>query len=569
MKLNRNERSRTFILFVFILFWVGGVVTALVKHQILEYDKNINRVKAHSSKVSEVHSKRGTIYDRNGEVLAMSVMSHTAYLSNLNKKESLKVLGYMKKTLGLTYKKLIRLRKRVKRGQRIILVERKIDDDRYKKLLTYNKSLKDGSSLFFVEEYKREYPQGHLASHVLGGVNSAEVGAYGVEFGAEKYVKGKDGKVQLLLDARRKVYELQYIKKPVKGRDVWLTIDSAIQFFVEKELMDTVKKYNAKGGSVVVMDSRNGELLAMASYPNYDPARLRYLKSSSEALRNRAVSFVYEPGSTFKIILAASALKNQICYPQQIFDCMNGKFKYKDRTIYDDHVYKALSFEDIFVHSSNVGSAQIGIRLGKKRYYKAIREFGFGSKTGVMLSGEERGLLRPTSTWSSVAIAYIAHGYGLSVTPLQMTRAFNVVASGGVLHNPRLVSRIGEHEENPNKPVKIINQGTQSRLVSIMKEVVNRGTGKKTFIPGMEVAGKTGTAKKVVNRKYRRVYVASFGGFFPASNPRVTIFAVIDEPKGKKYGGDVAAPLFKTIAEKLAIYLRIYPELDSRTDIRI
>ncbi len=569
MKLNRNERSRTFVLFLFILLWVGWVCTALVKHQILEYDKNLNRVKTHSSKTSEVHSKRGTIYDRNGEVLAMSVMSHTVYLSNIDKKNSLSILTYLKKTLGLTYSKLIKLRKRVKRGQRIILVKRKIDNIRYKKLYKYNKELKEGSSLFFMEEFRREYPQGRLASHILGGVNSAEVGAYGVEFGAEKYIKGKDGKVQMLLDARRKVYQFQYITKPLEGSDVWLTIDSAIQFFVEKELKDTVAKYNAKGGSVIVMDSHNGDLLAMASYPDYNPAGLRFLKSSSEALRNRAVSFVYEPGSTFKIILAASALNNQICYPQQIFDCMNGRFKFKDRTIYDDHSYKALSFEDIFVHSSNVGSAQIGIKLGKNRYYKAIREFGFGKKTGVMLSGEERGLLRPVSRWSAVSIAYIAHGYELSVTPLQMTRAFNAVASGGTLFSPRLVARIDDRAEGVLKPVKVLTRGTQSRLVSIMKEVVSRGTGKKTFIPGMEVAGKTGTAKKVINRKYRRVYVSSFGGFFPASNPRVTIFAVIDEPKGKKYGGDVAAPLFKSIAEKLAIYLRIYPELDSKTDIRI
>jgi cell division protein FtsI (penicillin-binding protein 3) len=228
-----------------------------------------------------------------------------------------------------------------------------------------------------------------------------------------------------------------------------------------------------------------------------------------------------------------------------------------------------LSFEEIIIHSSNIGAAKIAERLGKTRYYEGIRKFGFGKRIGIRLPGEEKGIFKPLSRWTGVSLQFLAYGYEIAVTPLQMARAFNVIASGGYMIQPYILKKIEGIFPKKKRSVKLLSPGTVHRMSDIMTEVVNTGTGKRTRITGINIAGKTGTSKRIRKNKNKEKYVPSFGGFFPAENPRVTMFVVIDEPKGQHFGGDVAAPLFKSIAEKLLIYLKIFPNSNGKSEIRI
>ncbi len=567
IKINKKERNRAFILFIVFSIWVLFIVYKLVKIQVFDYTKYISKVKSQCNRIFSLHPKRGTIYDCNGDVLAISIKTKSAFLSNKDKKESMKIYRLLSKKISLTNGERKNIKKRINKDRKFIWIKRKLEDREYKKLKKIKNDLSSKSTLGFVDEYKRIYPQKTLAAHALGGVGVDEQGLCGIEYSVDSLIRGKGGKVKVLIDARGKIFEIEYLKQPVAGKDIFLSIDSSVQFFVEKELKRTVEKFRAKRGSVIVMNSRDSSILAMASYPFYDPSRIKY--TSQRVLKNAAVSFLYDPGSTFKIILASSALENGVCYPQQVFNCYNGIFHIKNRTIYDVHPYDKLTFEKIIINSSNIGAARIGLRLGKEKYYRTLKSFGFGSKTGINLPAEEYGILNSLKRWSNISVAFLSFGYEIAVTPIQMVRAFNVIASGGYLIKPNILKGVDRIVLPEVRKVKILSSSTRHIMTSIMIEVVNTGTGKQAKIEGIDIAGKTGTAKKLKNGRYEDCYVSSFGGFFPAQDPRITMFIVIDEPKGKYYGGEVAAPLFKRITKRLLIYLNIFPELDKRNEIRI
>lgn len=567
VEVNKNERNRVFVLFVIIALWVLLIGTALVKTQVLDYGKNIAKVRAQSNRTLALHPKRGTIYDNQGEVLAISVKAKSAFLNNKNKGDSFRLFNRVRRTIPLKWKAIKDIRKRIKRADKFIWIKRKLTDREYERLAKIKVKTEGESALDFIEEYKRIYPQVKTASHILGGVGIDEQGLYGLEYSTNEMIKGKGCEVKVERDAKHRVYKFQHLTRPTNGKDIHLTIDSSVQFFVEKELKDVVKKYKARSGSVVVMDCHTGAILAMATYPDFDPGNIRNL--SPNIIKNRAISFLYDPGSTFKIIVASNALNGNICSPQQVFNCHNGSYKVRDRTIPDDHAYDRLSFEEVVIFSSNIGAAKIGERLGKKRLFQGIRKFGFGQKIGISLPGEEKGILHPVNAWSGVSLQFLSFGYEINVTPIQMTRAFNVLASGGFLVEPYIIKEIDGVPVKRKPDVQILSPGTVQRMKTIMMEVVKKGTGKKARIAGIDIAGKTGTTKKTRRRSKRRKYVSSFGGFFPAMNPKVTMFVVIDEPKGAFYGGDVAAPLFKSIADRLLIYLNIFPELDNKNEIKL
>jgi len=567
MKINRKERNRTFLVFLMFIFWTLVIVFTLVKSQIFNYNKYLSKIKAQSHRIFSLHPKRGTIYDSKGEVLAISIKAKSAFLSNKNHADSLRILHQVKKLISLSSRDSKNITSRIRRGEKFIWIKRKLDHDGYLRLKKTKVNHQYKSVLGFIDEYKRVYPHKTTAAHLLGGVGIDEQGLYGVEYALDSVIRGKGSRVKVLLDARRKIFNFQYLDEPVSGRDVYLSVDYAIQFFVEKELKKTIRTYSAKGGAVLVMNSLDGSILTMASYPSYNPDRIKYIPGY--ILKNNAISFLYDPGSTFKIVLASSALENKVCYLQQIFNCHNGIYHLGGRDIIDVHPYKNLTFEDIIVKSSNIGAVRVGLRLGKERYFKTIEKFGFGRRTGIRLPAEEKGIVNPLKRWDSFSIASLAFGYEISVTPIQMLRAFNVIASGGYLISPRIIKKIDGIRPTESSRVRIVSPSTQSKMLSIMTEVVNRGTGKKSRVEGINVAGKTGTAKKIRRGKYDKVYVSSFGGFFPAQNPQITIYVVIDEPVGAFYGGDVASPLFKAIVEKLLIYLHIFPEMDQVNEIRI
>jgi cell division protein FtsI (penicillin-binding protein 3) len=568
MKINSGERKRTFLIFIFFCLWVLFIGASLVKIQVFEYGKNVSKVRSQSNRTFTPHSKRGTIYDRCGEVLAISVKAKSAFLSNKDKADSLRIFNrILRQKVHLTRKDKQNIKTRIKQGDKFIWIKRKLSDTEYQRLKKIKSLEGMQSSLDFIEEYKRIYPQNATACHILGGVGIDEQGLGGIEYSLNDIIRGKDCKVKVVQDARRKAFKLQYLEKPRNGKDIYLTIDSSIQFFVEKELEAAVKKHKAKSGTVIVMDTRKGEILAMAGFPNFNPINLKY--TSLKVIKNKAISFLYHPGSTFKIILASTALEQNLCSPQQTFRCYNGVYKVKDQVLTDEKPYDRLTFEEIIIYSSNIGAARIGQRLGRKKYYAGIKGFGFGTRTGLRLPAEERGILNPLNKWSGVSLAFLAYGYEIAVTPIQMTRAFNAIANDGYMIDPYIVKAIDGVVLKRSKKQKILSPGTVVRMKAIMEEVVKRGTGKTTRIEGIPIAGKTGTTKKIEKNKRTMHYVSSFGGFFPAKRPRVTMFIVIDEPKGQFYGGHVAAPLFKSIAERLLIYLKIFPELDKTNEIKL
>ena len=561
MKINYQGKKRFFSLSIFFFVWIFFITFKLFKLQIIDYTTYMAKVKAQINRVEDLHSKRGTITDRNGEILAISVQSKSVFLSNKDKEISLSTFRDFCRLLYLSNSQKIKVNKRIRRGEKFIWLKRKLTDEEYQKIQPLALSKQTAGTIDFIDEYRRVYPQNKIASHILGGVCIDEQALGGIETSLDSEIKGRGGKLKVLIDARKKIFQFKSLEQPVAGKDIHLSIDAVLQFLVERELADTIEKYQAAGGVVIVMNSVDAQILAMASYPDYCPEEI--WRTPAPVLKNKAISFLYDPGSTFKIVLAAAALENHACSLGEIFDCHNGVYMVKNRQITDVHPYDRLSFEDIFIHSSNIGAAQIGQRLGGEKYFQTIEKFGFGRRTGIMLPAEESGILNPPAKWSGLSLAFLSFGYEISVTPLQMAMAFNVLASGGYWIQPKILL----NTDSANQGQKILSPLSQQTLTAILTAVVDRGTGKKAGIQGIEIAGKTGTARKVKAGRYVSSYVSSFGGFFPAGNPQVTIFVMIDEPLGMYYGGDVAAPLFKSIAAKIMLYLKLFPDLPDRKEI--
>jgi len=556
MKINRQERNRTFAVFLVFGLWTLGILFTLVRHQVFNYNRYLEKVKAQSKGIVTLHPRRGTIYDRNGDILAISVQSHSAFLSAKEPDRCLKLFERIRRIVPVSSKDSLDIRRRIRRGDRFIWYRRKLEDADYHKLADVREKMDEPEVLNFIREYRRVYPQREVAAHLLGGVGIDEQGLFGVEYGLDRMVRGRGGKVRVQRDARRKVFAVEPIDEPRPGRDVTLTIDAPLQYMVQQELERGVRQFKARAGAAIVMDVDTGSILAMASFPAFRPDRA--WRTPYKRVRNKALSFLYEPGSTFKVILAAAALENRVVTPSQVFDCGNGSFTLRNRRIEDVHPYNRLSFRDIIVRSSNVGAARVGLALGPKRYYRAIRAFGFGRPVELDLPGTEAGLLTPPNRWSEVSPAFLAFGYEVMVTPMQMARAFNAIAAGGWMVEPRLLKRVeGVSLDNP-PGYRVVSVATARQIQDILREAVERGTGHKSQVPGMAVAGKTGTAKKVRNGEYTDSYVSSFGGFFPFPEPRYTLFVVVDEPRTMYYGGDVAAPLFKSICARMQITERVY-----------
>jgi len=366
-------------------------------------------------------------------------------------------------------------------------------------------------------------------------------------------------------DARQRSFS-SVEKSPEPGDDLVLTIDQTLQYIAEQELAGQVKQSNALGGTVIVMEPHSGEILAMASYPAFNPNY--YAKYSPEHWRNRAILSIYEPGSTFKIFTAATALEEHLTKPDDLIDCMNGSIVVGKHRIRDHKPYGILPVREVVAFSSNVGAVQLGFRIGKERFEKYIRSFGFGAPTFVDLPGEAKGLLRPSSQWPTVTLANIAMGQGIGVTPMQLVTAVSSIANGGYRLKPRIVlkSRSSAVEKVSFEPEaersRILSSQTTSELTEMLTGVVKRGTAKGSQLEGFSAAGKTGTAQKIdPNGRYSHSrFIASFVGFAPAERPALAMVVTIDEPRGHYYGGEVAAPVFRNIAEQALRYLSISPD---------
>jgi cell division protein FtsI/penicillin-binding protein 2 len=418
--------------------------------------------------------------------------------------------------------------------------------------------------VYFEKESKRFYPNRELAAHVLGYVGMDDEGLSGLEFAYQRKIGGSPGRVLLRTDARQRPFTSRE-KLPDPGEDLVLTIDQTLQYIAEQELAAQVKQSNALGGTVIVMEPHSGEILAMASHPSFNPNY--YAKYSPEHWKNRAILSIYEPGSTFKIFTAATALEEHLAKPDDLIDCMRGSIVVGKHRIRDHKPYGVLPVREVVAYSSNVGAVQLGFRIGKERFEKYIRTFGFGAPTAVDLPGEAKGLLRPSSQWPTVTLANIAMGQGIGVTPMQLVTAVSSLANGGYRVKPRIVQRTrsGSIEKvsfEPEGRTRILSQRTAAELTEMLTGVVKRGTAKSSQLEGFSAAGKTGTAQKIdPNGRYSHSrFIASFVGFAPAERPALAMVVTIDEPRGRYYGGEVAAPVFRNIAEQALRYLAISPD---------
>lgn len=561
------QHRRLLQLFAFLAAWAIVVVARLAQVQLVRHDEYVAKAMRQQERTISLSPVRGSILDARERVLAESVSAISIYADPQAVSEPREVAKVLAKipALGLTQREI---EKKFAGGGAFVWVARQLPTELGESIRRLRLP-----GIYFLDEHRRTYPRGTLAANVVGYSGLDGEGLAGIEHAFDARVRGRAGRVTLLRDARRGMYLVggEGANRAVDGNTVVLTIDSVVQFIAERALASVVEKYRASGGAAIVMNPADGALLAMASYPTFDPNRFRDFGAG--AWRNRAVQDMYEPGSTFKIVTAAAALEEGVVTPSQMLDCGNGAIQVGNIEIneHGGHRWSMLTFEDVMVHSSNVGTVRVGMSIGAERFYDYIRKFGFGQRTGVELPGETAGLLRRTQRWSQVSNASISIGQEIGVTPLQVTAAIAAVANGGTRVAPHIVDRVidadGKVVDKPERPapVRVISEKTAAVLNEILKSVVARGTGAKAALAEHIVAGKTGTAQKATRGGYSDRVVASFGGYVPADRPKLVILVVVDEPRGAQYGGDIAAPAFKEIAAAALRYLGVPPSIPARS----
>ena len=551
--------GRRQILGVLCLLWFGGVAARLYYFQVIQYVDLLAHGQRQQQRTIDVAPQRGAIYDRQMNPLAMSLGVDSIYAVPSELTEPQMVASLLAPVLGLDADEL---RAHFRTTHFFCWVKRRVTPEEAGRARDLN--LK---GVYFRRETKRFYPKGDLAAQAIGYVGLDDKGLGGIEYALDDQIKGKPGSVLLDSDAHRRTFHSTEWPG-IPGKNVVLTLDEKIQYLAEKALAEEVASAQAAGGVAIVQNPNTGEILAMASQPAFDPNNFN--ASSAAGRLNRAVGWVYEPGSTFKLISVAAALEEKLTTPEEMIDCQGGKIVLAGHTIHDDEPHYVLSVTDMLAESSDVGTIKLALRLGEDRLYRYIRAFGIGSKTGVELPGEERGLLQPPSRWSGISIGEMSIGQEAGVTPLQMVTMYSAIANGGILFEPRIIHDVflGEHHDAlpPAAGHRVLSEHTAEVMRQILTAVVDHGTGRAAQLAGYTSAGKTGTAQKVdADGSYSHsIHIASFIGFAPATHPVVTILVVIDSPVGAYYGAEVAAPVFRSIAEQTLGYLNVPQDNPSR-----
>jgi len=505
-----------------------------------------------------VPAARGTIFDRNGEPLAIGEQATTVY-ANPRQVDQPRVLTLAAvKELGVepevVYPHL------VDRTRGFVYVARKADPLRAEELEKLG-----FAGLGFYPEELRTYPQGRVASQVLGYAGLDNKGLEGLERSLEKVLGGRPGRQTIVKDPFGRALDVVSTKPETPGRNVRLTIDHQIQANAEAVLEETVRRYGARAASAIVMDPHSGAVLAMAVAPGFNANR--FGTTRADRRRNRAVTDTYEPGSTFKLVTIAAALEEGVVTPASSFR-LRPSIRVADRVIHEAHIRgtERMTVRRIVERSSNIGTITIAQRLGEGRLASWIDRFGFGRPTGIDFPAESSGFALPLDQWSGSTIATVPIGHGIAVTPIQMARAYGAIANGGVLVQPHLIERVDGRPVEATKRHRIVSRAVSRQMLSMLRGVVVEGTGTEAAIPGYTVAGKTGTAAKIdpSGRYSHSRYVASFVGLVPATKPRLVIMVMVDEPSGSIYGGVVAAPAFKQMARFNLQHLEVPPDA-SRT----
>jgi cell division protein FtsI/penicillin-binding protein 2 len=501
----------------------------------------------------EIPAGRGTIFDRTGDPLAIGEQALTVYANPQNVVAPKKAAVKAARTLELDADELYpKLRDRSKQ---FVYVDRKADPEKATALESMNVA-----GLGFYPEERRSYPQGRVASNLLGFAGTDNFGLDGLERSLDKVLAGRPGYEIVVRDPAGQAIDVVKSRRERPGKNVVLTLDHQIQANAEQLLSAAVSRYGAKGGTAIVMDPRTGGILAMANAPTFDANR--FASVAPDLRRNRAVTDVYEPGSTFKIVTIAGALEDNVVTPETSF-WLQPTIHVADRVIHDSHYRPAqrMTVRQILSESSNVGTVTIAKeRLGGRELARWIDRFGFGHTTGSELPGESPGMVLPYDDWSGSTIGTVPIGQGIAVTPLQMVSAYAAIGNGGVMPTPHAIEKVGGKRVSHGAPRRVVSRHTADRMIAMFRDVVLEGTGTEAAIPGYTVAGKTGTANKAENGRYVSKYVASFVGLVPARKPRLAILVMVDEPHGQIYGGDVAAPVFRDIARFALQYLEVPPD---------
>jgi len=545
---------------VFLLVFAAILARAFTL-QVLAEEEWQRRAENQRQKVIPLTPQRGTIFDRNREALAISVEVDSIYANPHEVTDAGGAAQRLSKVLGQS---ATTLRNKLKSSKGFVWIQRQLAPDLGSKVNDL-----ELPGIHSIKEHRRYYPNGQVASQVLGFTGVDPKGLEGIELKYDAQLLGHGGYLLSERDAlgRGLGSGEEVVKGQSEGCDLHLTLDRNLQYIAEKELAAGVKETKAKAGTVIVLDPWTGEVLAMASQPDYNPNAFR--KYRPFQWRNRAVVDTFEPGSTLKPFVLAAALDQGVISRNQKIFCENGKFSVGGKVIHDHHRYGRLSISEVLKFSSNIGSAKIGKALERQRLYDALRDFGFGAPTGIDLNGESYGVLRDPQRWFEVDLAAISFGQGLTVTPLQLTVATAAIANGGKVMRPfvveKIVNQFGEvvEQTRPQSLRRVVSEKTAATIREMMAMVTEEGgTGTLAAVPGFKVAGKTGTAQKVdpVTGGYSPdKRVSSFVGFAPADSPKVVILVVIDEPQGMAYGGLVAAPVFSRIAGQVLRYYQVAP----------
>ena len=556
-----STNKRLYLLGAVLVLWAGAICLRLVYLQIFRYGDFEQRAQHQQQRTTEVAAKRGVIYDRAGRELAMSVAVDSVFAVPAEMPD---LAGTISLVARITKADPRELLAKCKAARTFCWVARKADAETADRIRSMNLR-----GIYFQKESKRFYPKRELAAQILGYVGMDDEGLSGIERANDDELRGKPGRMLISVDARRKWFG-SVEKQPDPGENVVLTIDEKIQYIAERELEVAMQQTHAESGTIVVENPKTGEVLALANRPTFNPNLAREI--TPQKLKDHAVSDVYEPGSTFKLVTIAAALEEKLTRPDEVFDCQMGSIVFNGMRIRDSKPHGLLPVSGILAESSDVGSIKIALRLGEQRFDKYIRSFGFGQQTGIELPGETRGLAKPLNRWSKVSIAAISMGQEIGVTPLQLTAMVSTIANDGVWVAPRIIAGTTEPQGTPQMVAfhpgvqrRVISPLTAAQMKQMMQGVVLHGTGKKAILEGYSSAGKTGTAQKVdpATRTYSRTkYVASFAGFAPINDPSVTVAVILDSAVGLHQGGQVSAPVFQRVTQQVLEYLHTAHDVD-------
>lgn len=516
----------------------GGVSTGfLLKQGEARYARTLN-----------VPANRGTISDRNGVVLASSVPGRAIWVAPSDFDATPREVANLARALEVSP---VELKRRLAGENRnFVYLKHNVDPDEAERIESYNLS-----GLHTSREFRRLYPEGQITAQLIGFTSVEDRGQDGIELAFDQTLGGRPGLRRVVKDRLGRPVEDDWVREPIEGRDVALSIDHRIQFIAYSALRAAVEANQAQGGSIIVLDPRSGEILALCNWPSFDPQVRSAM--DPQRVRNRAVTDTFEPGSTLKPFSIATALEAGVVTPQTTVQTAPGWIRIGGRTINDAHPHGLLTVEQVVAKSSNVGTARIALQLPAQKLWDTLTAVGFGQAPHIGLEGAVTGRLRPAASWREVEQATIAYGYGVSVSLLQLAQAYTVFARDGDLV-PLSVTRV----DTPPAGVRVLQPATVQAMRRMLELATSdEGTAPAARVPGFRVAGKTGTARKLRDGRYADAYVASFAGFAPARNARVVIAVMIDDPHGKSYyGGDVAAPVFAAVASGALRALQVAPD---------